>query len=232
MIHHSSNTIVRGPSKCGKFTWTRAFLRHDDVLIHPPPRAKHCYRAWKPAFDEMKKKMDVTFHKGLPRTEDLERWFGPSQGGLLVLDDLMDEEANDKRLLDLLSKQSHDRNISVMFLCQDLFFLVNLPRPSFQKLPGSGGHADVGPSGFCGRLVARVEHRSGMYPASLWIFNAGLASCLRRSVPPLPQRVTGGPMNERDESTLHPLLQGLLRRPGLQPIDSGECPGAKKSPAR
>ena len=38
-----------------------------------------------------------------------------------MLDDLMEEGVNDKRELDLFSKQSHHRNISVMFLCQDLF---------------------------------------------------------------------------------------------------------------
>ena len=71
MIRHSSNTIVGGPSGYCKFTWS-VFLRHADALMHPPPRAKqYCYRAWKPAFDEVKK-MDVTFPEGLPATEDLE----------------------------------------------------------------------------------------------------------------------------------------------------------------
>lgn len=90
--------------------------------MHPPPRAHHyCYRAWQAAFDEMKKEKRVQFHEGLPTAEGLDQWFGPTQRGLLVLDDLMEEGVNDKRVLDLFSKQSHHRNISVMFLCQDLF---------------------------------------------------------------------------------------------------------------
>ena len=69
----------------------------------------------------MKKEKCVHFHEGLPTPEDLDQWFGPTQGGFLVLDDLIKEGVNDKRVLDLFSKQSHHRNISVMFLCQDLF---------------------------------------------------------------------------------------------------------------
>ena len=38
-----------------------------------------------------------------------------------MLDDLLEERANEKPVLDLFSKQSHHRNISVIFLCQDLF---------------------------------------------------------------------------------------------------------------
>ena len=90
--------------------------------MHPPPRAHHyCYGAWQAAFNEMKKEKRVQFHEGLPTPEGLDQWFGPTQRELLVLDDLMEEGVNDKCVLDLFSKQSHHRNISVMFLCQDLF---------------------------------------------------------------------------------------------------------------
>ncbi|CAH3178998.1 unnamed protein product, partial [Porites lobata] len=84
--------------------------------------------------DEMKQEK-VQFHKGLPTSEELDQWFGPTQGGLLVLDDLMDEGANDKRVLDLFSKHSHHRNISVLFLCQDLF-----PPGKFAKTISCNAH--------------------------------------------------------------------------------------------
>ena len=136
MIRHPSNTIVSGPSGCGKSTWTRGFLRHAETLMHPPPRVKHyCYGAWQPAFDDMKKEMAVQFHEGLPTPEELDQWFGPREGGLLVVDDLMEEGANDKRVLDLFSKHSHHRNISVIFLCQDLF-----PPGKFAKTISRNAH--------------------------------------------------------------------------------------------
>ena len=40
---------------------------------------------------------------------------------MLVLDDLMDEGGRDKRVLDLFTKHSHHRNITILYLCQDLF---------------------------------------------------------------------------------------------------------------
>ena len=38
-----------------------------------------------------------------------------------MLDDLMDEGGNDKRVLDLFTKDSHHRNVTVLYLCQDMF---------------------------------------------------------------------------------------------------------------
>ena len=37
------------------------------------------------------------------------------------MDDLMDEGGSDKRILDLFTKHSHHRNITVLYLCQDMF---------------------------------------------------------------------------------------------------------------
>ena len=46
-------------------------------------------------------------------------WF--PKGGLLVLDDLMKEGRNDKRVLDLFTKYSHHQNVTVIYLCQNMF---------------------------------------------------------------------------------------------------------------
>ena len=43
------------------------------------------------------------------------------KGGLLVLDDLMAKGGEDKELLDLFTKHSHHQNITVLYLCQDMF---------------------------------------------------------------------------------------------------------------
>ena len=51
----------------------------------------------------------------------LTKWFGPTRGGVLVFDDLMEEGGRDKRLLDLFTKDSHHRDITVLYLTQDLF---------------------------------------------------------------------------------------------------------------
>lgn len=60
----------------------------------------------------------VYFHEGIPESDHLTSWF--PKGGLLVLDDLMAEGGEDKELLDLFTKHSH-QNITVLYLCQDMF---------------------------------------------------------------------------------------------------------------
>ena len=67
------------------------------------------------------KKFGVRFHEGLPTVKDLDQWYRPSGGGLLVVDDLMEEGGRDKLLLDIFSKHSHHRNVSVLYLTQDIF---------------------------------------------------------------------------------------------------------------
>ena len=42
-------------------------------------------------------------------------------GGLLVLDDLMAEGGEAKELLDFFTKHPHHQNITVIYLCQDMF---------------------------------------------------------------------------------------------------------------
>ena len=61
----------------------------------------------------------MQFHEGIPETDRL-KWCFP-KGGLLVLGDLMAEGGEDKELLDLFFKHSHHQNITVLYLCQDMF---------------------------------------------------------------------------------------------------------------
>ena len=78
----------------------------------------------------MQKQDGIQFHRGLPDPLHLTQWFGRTLGGVLVLDDLMEEGGQDKRVLDLFTKDSHHRNITVLYLTQDFSLLVNSPRRS------------------------------------------------------------------------------------------------------
>ena len=87
---------------------------------------------WQKGFEKLKKG-EVKFHEGIPDSEALPRWF--PEGGVLVLDDLMDEGSNDKRVLDLFTKHSHHQGITVIYLCQDLF-----PNRKFAKTISRNAH--------------------------------------------------------------------------------------------
>ena len=80
----------------------------------------------------MKQRDGIQFYQGIPDPSQLSQWF--PKGGVLVLDDLMEEGGQDKRVLDLFTKDSHHRHITVLFLTQDLFPLASFPRPSTAML--------------------------------------------------------------------------------------------------
>jgi hypothetical protein len=56
-------------------------------------------------------------HEGLPDLDNL----APREKHLIILDDLMDE--TDQRVALLFTKKSHHKNISVMYIVQNLFHI-------------------------------------------------------------------------------------------------------------
>ena len=130
-----SSILVAGPSGSGKTVFVSQLLRDPPRYFRGLPKNVHyCYGAWQAKFVPLQKK-GVHFHEGLPDTADLDSWFGRTRGGLLVLDDLMDEGGNDKKVLDLFTKDSHHRNITVLYLVQDLF-----PRGKYAKTISRNAH--------------------------------------------------------------------------------------------
>ena len=121
MICRPSSTIIVGTLGCGKTALTESLLSEGKVFQGPWRPFYYCYgEVWQPRFDTMKKR-GVHFHAELQDVADLQRLFGPTQGGVLVLDDELEEVRNNKTLLDLFTKESHHRGITVLHLCQHLF---------------------------------------------------------------------------------------------------------------
>ena len=115
-----SSIMIVGPSGCGKTCFTESLLLDhlEELFVNPTPTIHYCYGVWQDGFRDMKD-AGVQFHEGVPTTFHLQKWF--PKGGLLVLDDLMVEGGEDKELLDLFTKHSHHQNITVLYLCQDMF---------------------------------------------------------------------------------------------------------------
>ena len=132
-FHTPASLMVTGPSGCGKTVFTtKLLLNNADLFAQAPKSIHYCYGSWQKGYDLLKKG-GVKFHEGIPDSDSLPNWF--PQGGLLVLDDLMDECGNDKRVLDLFTKHSHHQNITVIYLCQDLF-----PNGKFAKTISRNAH--------------------------------------------------------------------------------------------
>ena len=83
-------------------------------MVSPPvDKIMYCYEEYQRVFNEYP---DIVFHEGLP---DISQFDGHLKI-LLILDDLM-SETNDS-VSNIFTKVSHHRNVSVMYLTQNLFY--------------------------------------------------------------------------------------------------------------
>ncbi|CAH3173008.1 unnamed protein product, partial [Porites lobata] len=131
----SMDVIIAGPSGSGKTDLVEQWLRYLNVFQVKPRKIVYAYDRWQPRFERMQQKDGIQFYRGLPDPRHLTQWFGRTRGGVLVLDDLMEEGGQDKRVLDLFTKDSHHRNITVLYLTQDLF-----PPGKFSKTINRNAH--------------------------------------------------------------------------------------------
>jgi hypothetical protein len=82
------------------------------MMIPIPDRILWCYGEYQTLYGTVD---GVDFHQGLSDLVTLD----PRDKHSTILDDLMDETA--QRVASLLTKKSHHRNISVMYIAQNLF---------------------------------------------------------------------------------------------------------------
>jgi hypothetical protein len=108
-LKHPFTGIVSGPTGSEETYFIRELLKHkpSDVILE---EVLWCYVEWQPMYRDIQ----ATFHEGLLAML-------PSDGKirLVIVDDLMREA--DSRVVDLFTKGSHHRNISVFFITQNLF---------------------------------------------------------------------------------------------------------------
>ena len=116
---HPFCMTVAGPSQCGKTWFIMELLKRRNAIIYPPPsRIIYCYSVWQENFEEIKQNIDfIEFNNGLPKIDDINQ----SENNLIILDDLMSECIDDKKILHLFTVESHHKNISAIFLTQNIF---------------------------------------------------------------------------------------------------------------
>lgn len=109
--------IVNGPTQSGKTVFVLKMIDNAETMIEPPPKKiMYCYTEDQPSkFHSYAFNGRVTFLKGLPSMD----MFDGKQPTLLILDDLMEEM--DKTVSELFTRGSHHRDLSVVFLTQNMF---------------------------------------------------------------------------------------------------------------
>ena len=118
---HPFPALVAGPTCCGKSQFVKRLLESGEEMIDgAPENIIWCYGMYQPAYDEMLKTIpNITFVEGIP--SDLKSMIDPSIRNLIVLDDMMKELSNDQRITNLFTKGCHHRNLSVIFILQNIF---------------------------------------------------------------------------------------------------------------
>ena len=110
---HPFTAIIAGPSSLGKSMFCMRIIRIAQECIAPPPeRIVFCYSVYQTIFDQYP---NVEFVEGLP---DLNMFDGVKRT-LLIIDDLMHE--TNEIISKLFTRVSHHKNVSVVYLTQNLF---------------------------------------------------------------------------------------------------------------
>ena len=116
---HPFCMLVAGPSRSGKTQWVVRLLRQRRERITPPVDSiLYCYAHWQSKYDTLKMSVpSAQFHKGLPSPADM----NSLRGGILVIDDLMELAVKDTNIMSAFTEGSHHKNLSVVFLMQNVF---------------------------------------------------------------------------------------------------------------
>jgi hypothetical protein len=120
VFKHPFTCLLAGPTQSGKSFFIKDILKNCAELINPPPeKIIYCYSIWQPLYDELQSTFAeiLSFNKGIISIEGLNE----KENKLIILDDLMKKCEKDPNILDLFTVDSHHKNISVMFVSQNLF---------------------------------------------------------------------------------------------------------------
>ena len=118
---HPCTILVSGPTKCGKTRLVRLLIEPVEQLIEPhPQRIIWVYSEWQEEYDRVLKLN--------PTTEFIHNWneliydnLNVEERYLLVIDDQMTEAHDCKTLVKLFTKNSHHRNLTVIYIVQNVF---------------------------------------------------------------------------------------------------------------
>lgn len=117
---HPSTIIIAGPTGSGKTQFLYQLLACGHFAPFPQ-RLVWLYSEWQPVYDQIKLILPNTeFVNGLP-TSGLYESFQSSICNMLVLDDQMASAGKNQDVVDLFTKGSHHRNLTVVYIVQNLY---------------------------------------------------------------------------------------------------------------
>ena len=134
-FNHPTTCLIAGPTGCGKTKFVsriiESLLGNPDTypLIHPVPnRIVWFYSEWQPLYDQIlslcESNLTIEFLKcnGTNLSEIYDS-FTATETNLIILDDIMSSTspAQRKQILQLFTQGSHHRNLTIIYIVQNLF---------------------------------------------------------------------------------------------------------------
>jgi hypothetical protein len=132
-LQHPFTMIVSGPTSSGKTFLVRKLLANyrqsttfNQTSMGPrdrPVRVMWAYGQTQALFSTPIPGTDIKYYEGILSDNDLASYGSGAQRNpdVIVIDDLMRESVNNGQIANLFTRGSHHRNISVIFIIQNLF---------------------------------------------------------------------------------------------------------------
>lgn len=112
---HPFTAIVAGPTSCGKTYFINKVLQHLQLLSDTTfERIIWYYDEWQPLYAAPSNTL-IEYKQGAPDTSE----FTGTKPVLIIIDDLMRETGSS--VVDIFTKGSHHRNLSVFYITQNIF---------------------------------------------------------------------------------------------------------------
>ena len=118
IFKHPSSILVVGSSESGKTHWVVSLLKEKDTRIVPTPDwIVYCYSHWQPIHGEPRRLYPwIRFQHGLSSS----LFVNQLEDTLVVIDDLWQEALRDPIVMDIFTKGSQFRNLSVVLMAPNL----------------------------------------------------------------------------------------------------------------
>lgn len=121
-LQHPFSMVVSGPSNCGKTFFVKNVIENISRLIsHSVDNVVYIYSCWQPLYNQLLQIRDINFVNGLPESLCDDVLLPPDKNNLLIIDDLMNDASNNVEVQNVFTKYVHHRNLSCLYLVQNLF---------------------------------------------------------------------------------------------------------------
>lgn len=118
--------ILAGPSGCGKSTFAHAILENLRQLTDADfSKIVWCFSE-NSSVNNLPRIKNLEVYKGIP--DNIGLGLSDKTPKLLIIDDLMTSKEYEPKICDLFIKESHHRNISIIFICQNIFYQSRFAR--------------------------------------------------------------------------------------------------------